>query len=353
MTHRRRSTALAVYALLCGVLLLGTPRAAWAQSVTISLTASGDSISPAPTITVTAANLPSDVEMASLTLEASLEALFRTPFLVRSSTSASARFIVDSLLPQRTRVYFRARVIDRDGRIRAESVVNAPVRSWLRLVGGPLRTTDVLFTQTPTFAWSAPLLTLPPGPWAYTLRIINRAQNTATEFQFTDVDTVGVPRAPLSACTSYRWEVIARATNGSPTDQVVAASPGSFVIQTPECPLATILYQNFPNPFGRGEKSATTCFWFDLAHTSNVRLTLYDLRLRQVKQLVPGALGARLDAGAYGRQSVGDSSSSGCDSRLSWDGTDDSGRHVPAGVYIAVFTADGVRSTEKLLYRGQ
>jgi hypothetical protein len=350
MIPRRRSSALTFLAALCGALLLGAPRSLAAQTVTISFTPAGDSISPAPIINVAADQVPADAQPASLTLEASLESQFRTPFLVRSSPNLITQFLIDSLLPQRARVFFRARVIDRNGVIRAETVANPPVRSWLRLVG-PVRTTAVLFSQTPQFVWSAPIITLPPGPWSFTLRIINRAQNTATEVQFSD--TVGVPRAPLSACTSYRWEVLARATNGGPNAQVVAASPGSFVIQTRACPLATILYQNFPNPFGRGEKSMTTCFWFDLAHTSNVKLTLYDLRLRPVRRIVPGALGARLDAGAYGRQSVSDTSNGGCDPRLSWDGTDDTGRHVPAGIYIAVFEADGKRSSEKLFYRGQ
>jgi hypothetical protein len=350
MRRQRLATALTfVLMVVLGLAIGALPAAAQSINIAFAPRDATDSISPAPVINVAADEVPANAQPASLTLEASFEAQFRTPFLVRSSPSLVAQFLVDSLLPQRARVFFRARVIDRNGVIRAEQVVGAPVRSWLRLVS-PLRTTDVLFTETPRFIWSSPAITLPPGPWTYTLRIINRAQNTATEFSFSDTSVV--PRAPLSACTSYRWEVLAHAVNGGPTAQVLAASPGTFVIQTADCPQSTILYQNFPNPFGHGESSATTCFWFDLARTATVRLTLYDLRLRQVRRLVPGALGARLDAGAYGRQSITDTANSGCDARLAWDGTDDTGRHVPPGVYIAVFEADGVRSTEKILYKG-
>ncbi|HEY4129653.1 MAG TPA: hypothetical protein VGM50_03505 [Gemmatimonadaceae bacterium] len=357
MSRGRRATALSrlrpglLLMLACAAWVFPTRAVAQSISITFAPRDRTDSISPAPVINIATTQISPDALPATITLEASLEPQFRSPFLVRSTSELQAQFNVDSLLPQHTRVFFRARVIDRKGTIIAEQVTTGgvPVRSWLRLVS-PIRTTEVLFTETPTFIWSSPAITLPPGPWTFTLRIINRAQNSTTEFAFSD--TTGVPRVPLNACTSYRWEVLARAINGGPNDQIVASSPGSFVIQTPDCPLSTILYQNFPNPFGRGEKLSTTCFWFDLAKTSTVKLAIYDLRLRRVREIVPGALGARLDPGAYGRQSITDTGSSGCDPRLMWDGKDATGRPVPPGVYLAVFEADGVRSTEKILYKG-
>src|SRR5205807_2595412 len=120
------------------------------------------------------------------------------------------------------------------------------------------------------------------------------------------------------------------------------------VIQSAECPSVTISYPNFPNPFGRGTLSDKTCFWFDLAHRSTVSLTIYDIRLHQVKRLVPGLLPAVLDSGAYGR---GANEQSGCDPRLSWDGRDDRGRQVPTGAYLVVFEADSKRETKKLMFR--
>ena len=94
--------------------------------------------------------------------------------------------------------------------------------------------------------------------------------------------------------------------------------------------------------------SSTACFWFDLQQRSTVSLTIYDLRMREVKRLVPGFLPAVLDSGAYGRGGT----QSGCDSRLAWDGRDERGRSVPAGVYISVFQADGKRESRKFLYKG-
>ena len=126
-------------------------------------------------------------------------------------------------------------------------------------------------------------------------------------------------------------------------------SRGTFVIQSIDCPSTTIAFQNFPNPFGRGAISDKTCFWFDLGHRSQVKLIIYDIRLREVKHLVPGLLPAVLDSGAYGRQAGTDS---GCDPALLWDGTDDRGRRVPPGVYVEVFEADGRRETKKLVYKG-
>jgi hypothetical protein len=129
------------------------------------------------------------------------------------------------------------------------------------------------------------------------------------------------------------------------------SSPGTFVITSSDQPTFTLFYQNFPNPFGRTTRSATTCFWFDLAHQANVSLVIYDIRLRKVRSIVPGPIGSgSLPVGAYGRQNV--STQTGCDDRLSWDGKDDTGRFVPLGVYIAVFKGDGVQQSVKILYKG-
>jgi len=345
MTVGRRAAAF-----LAGAALVGLAAArASAQAITINIASIADSISPAPVMLVNATTLPPGGEQATVTLELSTESQFRSPFLVRSAVGNTGTFLVDQLLPEHTRIFFRARLLDSGGDVVAETVTSHPVRSWLRLVQ-PIRTTnDVLFTDQPRFIWSSPAITLPPGPWQYVITVTNTATNTPA-FSITVNDTVFVP-SPLDACTSYRWSVHATAVNGNAQSQVDASSPGTFVIQTAACPTATIFYQNFPNPFGRGARQAVTCFWFDLARTAQVKLTIYDLRLREVKHIVPGALGGTLPAGAYGRQN--DASQSGCDARLAWDGRDDTGRIVPAGVYVAVFDADGVHTVKKILFKGQ
>jgi hypothetical protein len=341
MTALRRCAA---PALLVG-LLAGVGSQGIAQSVSLSLAVVNDSISPAPQILVQGTAGPPSLGPYSVTLEVSLEPLFRVPFLVRTSSNLSASFQADSLFPQRTVVFFRARILDRLGNFQ-EQIRSFPVRTWLRLISPTRTVNDVLFTRQPTFIWSSPGVTLPPGPWTYEITITNTANLQIR--QFTVNDTTFVPPVPLEACTSYRWSLHAAMVNGPPSDQANVASPGTFVIQSKECPTATLFYQNFPNPFGGGLQPST-CFWFDLAHRTTVSLNVYDLRGRHVRTIVPGALPVQLDSGAYGRQS---GTESGCDAQLRWDGRDAAGRNAPPGVYIAVFTADGLRSTIKILYRG-
>lgn len=341
MTGQRRRAALA---LVVGMLAGGATRAS-AQAVSVSTAVLNDSISPAPQILVQGTPGPPALGPYNITLEAALEPLFRAPILVRSSSDLSASFQVDSLLPERTVVYFRARIFDRLGNFK-ENIRFFPVRSWLRLVAPTRTVNDVLFTRRPTFVWSSPAVTLPPGPWTYLITITNTANGEIRQSSVND--TTFVPANPLEACTSYRWSVRANMVNGPPSDQVTVNSAGSFVIQTAECPTATLFYQNFPNPFGHGLQP-NTCFWFDLAHRATVSLTIYDLRGRRVRVIVPGVLAAQLDSGAYGRQS---GTEGGCDGQTEWDGHDSTGRPVPPGVYIAIFTADGLRSTIKILYKG-
>jgi hypothetical protein len=344
MMARRRHAALAlVVGLMAGVTSRG--RAQAVSAVSVSLAVVNDSISPAPQILVQGTPGPPALGPYSVTLEAAFEPLFRTPFLVRTSPDLTASFHADSLFPERTIVWFRARIFDRLGNFQ-EQIRFFPVRSWLRLISPTRSVNDVLFTRQPTFTWSSPAVTLPPGPWTYEITITNTANGQLR--QFTVNDTTFVPPTPLDACTSYRWTLHAAMVNGPPSDQITAASPGTFVIQTSECPTATLFYQNFPNPFGGGIQS-NTCFWFDLAHRANVSLNVYDLRGRHVRTIVPGLLPAQLDSGAYGRQN---GTEGGCDSKLQWDGKDAAGRNAPPGVYIAIFIADGLRSTVKMLYRG-
>lgn len=344
MRWGRRMAALAVIAGATGL------RAAGAQSITISVPVASDSISPAPPVLVQGTPGPASLGPYSLSLEAALEPQFRAPILIRAGSEMTLSVQADSLFPEHVSVFFRARLINGQGQVVSQEVRSFTVRSWLRLVSPTRPSNDVLFTRQPRFVWSSPGITLPPGPWSYTLSIIN-TKNGREDFQFTSIsDTSFVLPTPLEACTSYSWRLTARAINGGSKDQITVASPGTFVIQTADCPTATIFYQNFPNPFGRGGMSDVTCFWFDLARDADVKLTIYDLRLRTVRSIIPGSGSGRFAAGPYGRLVSG---GGGCDSRFSWDGRDNNGRIVPSGVYIAAFEADGVRTTKKILFLGQ
>jgi len=345
--RRIAAAALLATAAVCGG---AGARAARAQpAIVLAVTPLvADSTTPAPVINIFATGVSPELAPSTITLEMALDPQFRAPFFARSTQQLQSQFVVDSLLPSQGRVYYRVRLFDRTGTVRDEVIESHPVRAWLGLVS-PSRASNVLFTRQPRFVWSSPSLTLPPGPWMYRIAIFNVGQNRV-EMERTVNDTTYTPDLPLDACTSYRWSVTATAVNGAANDEITVPSGGSFVIQDAECPQVTLAYQNFPNPFGRGTRSTSTCFWFDLAHRSTVRLTIYDIRLREVRRLVPGAMPALLDSGAYGRQAADEQS--GCDPRLGWDGRDDSGRFVSPGVYIAVFEADGKRDTKKILYGG-
>jgi len=159
---------------------------------------------------------------------------------------------------------------------------------------------------------------------------------------------VFVPPDPLETNTSYLWTVTAQLSTG---DSIKVQSFSTFVIRSSNAPLATVLYQNFPDPFPNA-RIATTCIWFDLKNQSTVHIDILDLRGNHVARVTPGrGLGPIFPPGRYGRAALG--SDSGCDDRLTWDGRDDSGRTVPPGVYLVRFVGDGVTSIKKLLFRGK
>jgi hypothetical protein len=84
-------------------------------------------------ISVVGEQVPSDAQPATIQLLASLEPQFRSPFLAQTRSGTIVQFQIDSLLPERTVVYFRALLIDRFGVVRASRDSATRVRSWLRL----------------------------------------------------------------------------------------------------------------------------------------------------------------------------------------------------------------------------
>lgn len=321
-----------------------------AQSVTLGLSATlGDSTSPAPNMTVTGFEDQPERGPYTVSIALSFEPQFRVPFYTNFAQAEAARFTLPSLMPERSTVYFRARLVDRSGVVVAETIQQHPVRGWLKLIS-PLRgPTTIVTTRTPRFIWSSPAITLPPGLWIYDLQVINtRTGNVA--FSKPDLtDTSWVFPDTLESSASYRWQVHAHTQAGLPTDQVTVSSEGTFVIAA--APTATIFYPNFPNPFGAGTRSDLTCFWFDLARPASVKLTIYDIRLHEVRRIIPSSsLPGNMGTGPYGRENV--DLLTGCDTRFAWDGRDSRGQFVLKGIYIAVFEADGVRQLTKIDYRG-
>jgi len=327
------------------------PRAG-AQAIELAVSGVvGDSMPPAPLISLRSTPPRPDLGPFTLTLEMSSEAQFQSPFLRIGTSEASATFHLDSLLTEHGVIFLRSRLIDRLGAVEAEVTQRHIVRGWVGLVAPAPQSLVILPTRKPRFIWTSPPITLPPGLWEYDLTVINTATGLPDFLAPRLSDTSFVFPDSLEANTSYRWEVRARARNSSGSGEVLVASPGTFAITSPDRPTATVFYQNFPNPFGRGERSAQTCFWFDLDRAATVRLTIYDIRLHEVRKLIPGLIGSgSLTAGAYGRANI--DAGSGCDPRLAWDGRDDRGRVVPPGVYVAEFHANGKSTTRKILFKG-
>ncbi|HEX9484985.1 MAG TPA: hypothetical protein VF929_10410 [Gemmatimonadaceae bacterium] len=348
MSARRAATALAY-----GVLsLVAAPCVVGGQTPTVRIDAPQDAPFPAaPEITVRAESLPPNITLPRIRLRLALDA--GIGLVVYDSTIAGdvARFTTRRLLPENRDIFAEASVLDNSGQqqVTAHQLAGR-TGPRLQLVQPNGRTGVVILTRQPTFSWRSAQVTAPPGPWIYELFITNvSTQETRSRTRITD-SIYTIPDT-LQANTSYRWKVVARLANGFAGDSAVAVSQSSFVIAPSDAPVATLLYQNFPNPFPAAS-SSTTCIWFDLQLNSDVELTILDLRGNRVRTLIPGQLPTKLASGRYGRLNQLDGG--GCDPRLIWDGTADNGRGVPAGVYLVRFrTNTSAESVKKILYLGR
>ncbi len=91
-------------------------------------------------------------------------------------------------------------------------------------------------------------------------------------------------------------------------------------------PSQPVLHGNYPNPF-----NPSTQIVFELPAAQNVRLTVYDIRGREVNQLVAGSL----DAGVH---------------QIAWQGRDSQGQAAPSGIYLyRLETASGSQAGQMVL----
>jgi len=201
-------------------------------------------------------------------------------------------------------------------------------------------------TTQPVFTWHPTPVAVPPGPESFDLFVLRTNSQTPIFGAGGIPDTVFLLPIALEYNATYRWELVVHA--GSDTSLV--RSLGAFVVLDPTAPPATLLYQNFPNPFPGSGQSAT-CIWFDLATASTVTLEILDLRGGVVRHLLPSSgIPNTLPVGRYGRGAGGGTL---CDPRLTWDGTADDGRTVPPGVYLSRFTAAGTTQFKRIVFRGR
>ena len=222
--------------------------------------------------------------------------------------------------------------------------IAVPAWSTLTSLSAPAgATTD---SVQPTFTWTSPAIASPPGPFSYDLFVqrvsealpdVRLAGLVGTSFRIPD---------PLERNTAYHWYLVAHA--GSDTSR--SSSLGSFLVLDGSTPSATLLYQNFPNPFPAAGRDST-CLWFDLATTGLVEVDILDLRGNSVRRFVPGPdFPPILPAGRYGRGQPGGAT---CDPRLMWDGRAADGRLLPAGVYLYKLKAPGIVLFKRIVFRGK
>jgi len=118
-------------------------------------------------------------------------------------------------------------------------------------------------------------------------------------------DEAPLPSAPIASLTS------------GATDATPATDLG----------MSFALAQNHPNPF---RTRSVTLVRFALPEARNVRLDVFDVSGRMVKTLAQGPMGAGLHT-------------------LSWNGTGNSGSHLPSGVYLYRLVAGRDRAQRKMI----
>jgi Tol biopolymer transport system component/formylglycine-generating enzyme required for sulfatase activity len=91
-------------------------------------------------------------------------------------------------------------------------------------------------------------------------------------------------------------------------------------------PMPLILEGSFPNPF-----NASTTIRYQINQTGLVQLNIFDLSGQKIRTLVEGVQ----EQGQY---------------EVVWDGIDDKGKSVSAGVYFAAVRTDGVSEVRKMVY---
>jgi hypothetical protein len=337
--------------LVVALLLILVPAAARAQGDVQIILPQQSPFPAAPRITVRATGFPLSAGIVQIRLRLALSSDIGLVLYDSTKSGSEVSFTMTQLLPENRDIFVEAAVFDQVGNP-LRTVLQPAGRTGPRLqLLDPDGATGVsLNTQLPRFSWRSASVTGPPGPWVYELFVTNVATQV-TRSRAAIVDTVFQYPDTLEANTSYRWHVVARLLNGLASDSVLVRSRSSFVIAPANQPIATLLYQNFPNPFPAAS-SPTTCIWFDLRSPSDVRLMIHDLRGNPVRTIVPGPeLAGTLPAGRYGR--LREIDESGCDPRLAWDGTADDGRVVAPGIYLVRLRAGSYESIKKIVFRGR
>jgi len=286
-------------------------------------------------------------------LEIARDSLFADVFFTDTITAASALTVRRAVRPA-TSAWWRVIGSDSAGRyeIRRTSRPFGPfsIPRWVRL-SAPDPTQVTQTTLSPEFRWVPLLAPQPIGPLVYDLEIrsVDTGELAVPAVRDLQTATHRVTQTLLPN-RAYRWRVIARTQTGQ-ADTVESTNP--FLVASDSMPPATLLYQNFPNPFPRSDLGRNeTQIWFDLAETATVELIVLDLGGRLIRRLIPAqpSCGPQvLEPGLYGRGgplSPGDPCVA-----TSWDGTNADGGVVATGIYLLRLRVNGRDFYRRALFR--
>ncbi|MBD3376677.1 T9SS type A sorting domain-containing protein [candidate division KSB1 bacterium] len=143
-------------------------------------------------------------------------------------------------------------------------------------------------------------------------KVISDLIRTSAERQYTYVDS-DVPAVKSIYYKIQDIDDLGRVTD-HPAIQIAGILPSEFA-----------LYQNYPNPF-----NPVTTIPFSLPEKNMVRLVIYDINGRVVRELV----NSTLSAGYH---------------HIEWDGCNDYDERISSGVYFVALTMPGKTATRKMI----
>jgi hypothetical protein len=306
-----------------------------------------------PTLAWEAGTPPSGLGPSLFRLRVARDAAFTT--LVLDTTLLETSVTLRQAERPGARLFWRVIGSNSDIGASESTAVRGPdvVPPWVRLVTLASPAGHSIRDSLPAFAWQPAQIAAPAGPFQYDVDVYPASRGPAEAVASARglSDTTFTPPLALERNLPYRWRVVARTQAG---DSAAVTSPGTFIVIDASVPNATVLFQNFPNPFPNAALGlARTCFWFDNAVAGPVELAVYDLRGRLIRRITPNppaGLPGSLPAARFGRP-ISEAAGT-CDPRFTWDGRDETGAFVRAGVYLYRLTAPRFRQTRHVVFLG-
>jgi hypothetical protein len=149
----------------------------------------------------------------------------------------------------------------------------------------------------------------------------------------TDTTAARVPKF-LARNSRYYWKALATDGHTPPAasgvESFVVANNAVSIAQNEEAPADFALEQNYPNPFSLARPAATTQIRFALPQPARVSLRIYNALGQTVRALFDGAQSAGFH-------------------QLFWDGRNDRGQRVTAGLYWLRLESEAFVATKKMV----